>query len=598
MGRVGSHHFWVTGPRTRGVADGCGPLRTLPRSQGVSRLVRRGMATCGAVLALGLAFGSGEAQAAPTSTTSQCASGSCSLNVGGTFVWHATDGSASGQFTGSLVLFPRIAQASCTAVADADTSRPQTVPTSGGPPHPGLIVPFPFTAPGPGKPLAAYIDITTYHGPGTYTQTSLAHQTYVYPAGSQSVTAPADSPGASWSVTMDPDGSGHLTYSGPAQHNNPLAPPPTIQLSMSWTCDDTATPNGAAAAPVTPASSPASAAAPVPTSKGSGVNLWLVFVPVLGVLLMILFLVAMLRRRRRRPPLPCTCQVSFSVTGPTQIGVRDCARKDPWVITSGTLSAILTGHEIEGRNFKAIPVIECTGGGTAEITGVEWSVQQTHPWQLIVTFVAHVAVSCPDGTVTQTQQTVETAVELVSRACCGPDITEVYLKSINRSLDRLRLDRPLSSTYFMARWGIRMICRPFAPGTFNAFGCPSSWECADTVTIVGRCVDCYVPDNFLFGVMAGWVDIPVAELELMGWGAKLTKTHGAVVAGHVISEQLWLVGHAFGQSAHQNAISGRPYHLDRATLERSLRVAQSRDDCGVCQDSVGELFIDFSLEDW
>jgi hypothetical protein len=143
-----------------------------------------------------------------------------------------------------------------------------------------------------------------------------------------------------------------------------------------------------------------------------------------------------------------------------------------------------------------------------------------------------------------------------------------------------------------------MICRPFAPGTFNAFGCPSSFECADTVTIVGRCVDCYAPDNFLFGVMAGWVDIPVAEMEAMGWGAKLVKTGGQVVAGHVISEQLWLAGHAFGQSAHQNAHNGRPYHLDRTTLDQAMRLAQSREDCGVCQESVSELFIDFSLEDW
>jgi hypothetical protein len=566
------------------------------------------MAMLGAVLLLGLVFGSGEAQAAPTPTTNQCANGSCSLNVGGTFVWHDNKGSVSGKFAGSLVLFPRIAQASCTAVADADTSRPQTVPTPGGPPHPGLIVPFPFTAPGPGKPLAAYIDIASYHGPGTYTDASLAHQTYVYPAGSQFVTAPADSPGAGWSVTLDPDGSGHLTYSGPAQHTDPLVPPSPIQLSMSWNCDDMATPQSATPAPVTATTSPASAVPPPATSKGSGVNLWLVFVPVLGVLLVLLLLLALIRRRLllRPPPQPqpCTCQVTFSVTGPTQIGVRDCARRDPWVIDGGTLSAILTGHEIEGRNFKAVPVFECTGGGTTEITGVEWSVQQPHPWQLIVTFVAHVAVSCPDGTVTQTQQTGETAVELVSRACCGPDITEVYLRSINTSLDRLRLDPPLSSTYFMARWGIRMVCRPYDRGVFNAFGCPSSKECADTVTIVGRCVDCYVTDNFLFGVMAGWVDVSVATLEAMGWGAKLTKTIDlakadvGVVPGHVISEQLWLVGYAFGRSAHQNAASGRTYHLDRATLDQSLRVAPSRDDCGVCEESVSEFAIDFSSAGW
>jgi hypothetical protein len=552
---------------------------------------------------MGLAISSVQAQAAPTTTTNRCAGGSCSLNVGGTFAWHDPDGSVSGHFVGSLVLFPRITQASCTAAAAADSSRPQSVPTPGGPPHPGLIVPFPFTAPGPGKPLAAYIDIASYHGPGTYTNGSLAHQTYVYPSGIRSgiQTAPADSPEAAWSVTVDPDGSGHLTYSGPAENTGPLVPQPfAIQLSMSWTCDDTATPQGTALAPATPTPSTSSggASTPVHSSKGSGVSLWLVVVPVLAALLVILLLLGLWRTRRRPPRHPCTCQATFSVTGPTKIAVRDCARPKHWMIEGTTLAAILKGDGLEDRHFKAVPVIECTGGATGEITAVEWRVVQPHPWQLIVTFTAHVAVSCPDGTVTESQHTIETAVELVARPCCGPDITEVYLASINTSLDRLRRSPPLSSTYFMSRWGFRMICRPFAPGTFNAFGCPSSFECADTVTIVGRCVDCYAPDNFLFGVMAGWVDIPVAEMEAMGWGAKLVKTGGQVVAGHVISEQLWLAGHAFGQSAHQNAHNGRPYHLDRTTLDQAMRLAQSREDCGVCQESVSELFIDFSLEDW
>jgi len=333
------------------------------------------------------------------------------------------------------------------------------------------------------------------------------------------------------------------------------------------------------------------------------VNLWLVLVPVLGVLLALLLL-ALIRRRRVRTPQPCACQVTFSVTGPTQISVRDCARPKHWTIDGKTLSAILAAEGIEERNFKAVPVIECTGGATAEITGVEWSVTQSQNSQLIVTFVAHIAVHCPDGTVTESDQTVEASVTLGSRACCGPDITEVYMSSINRSLDKLRVDHPLSSTYFMARWGIDMICRPLPRGTFIPGGCPSSKECADTVTIVGRCVDCYVPDNFLFGVMAGWLDVPVAEMEAMGWGAKLTKTADltkvdvGVVPGHVISEQLWLAGHAFGQTAHQNARDGRPYHIDRVTLKQSLRAAQSRDDCGVCQESVSELSHDFAYAGW
>ncbi|HEY1989608.1 MAG TPA: hypothetical protein VGG43_09100 [Acidimicrobiales bacterium] len=119
------------------------------------------------------------------------------------------------------------------------------------------------------------------------------------------------------------------------------------------------------------------------------------------------------------------------------------------------------------------------------------------------------------------------------------------------------------------------------------------------MTIVGRCVDCYVPDNFLFGAVAGWLDLPVAEMEVMGWGAKLAKSSLEVLPGHVISEKLWNEGHALGLQAHTNHRAGRPCHLDGIALERALRVAQSRDDCRNCdQPATAPLFIDFGREPW
>ncbi|MGH9097755.1 MAG: hypothetical protein ACRDWB_10055, partial [Acidimicrobiales bacterium] len=132
-----------------------------------------------------------------TAPPAHCASGHCPLNIGGTFEWTDTATSVSGAFAGSLVTFPRIAQVTCAAGAAVDTSSPGAATAPGGAPHPGVIIPFPFTAPGPGKPLAAYIDITSYHGPGTYTNDSFAHQTYAHPAGLHYSTLPADNPGTS-----------------------------------------------------------------------------------------------------------------------------------------------------------------------------------------------------------------------------------------------------------------------------------------------------------------------------------------------------------------------------------------------------------------
>ncbi len=540
-------------------------------------------------------------QAAPPSTTSagRCASGPCPLNIGGTFAWRDNNTSVTGQFTGSLVLFPRIAQVPCAAGAAADTSRPPEINTPGGPLHPGLIVPFPFSAPGPGRPLAAYIDVAVYHGPGTYTNASFAHQTYAYPAGAHYQTSPTESPGTAWSITMAADGSGNLTYSGPAQDFGPVQ----INLSMSWKCNDGATPQVVGQNTVAPTTTqPGLLLPPRPQRTGypSTANVVLIVVSavLLVAILAILGLVFRTRRRQRRRP-PCDCQVAISVDGPSRIGVRDCARPAHWVITGHLAAEVLIADGIEGRHVTALLRAECTGGGTAEITSVAWTVQQTGADHLTITAHARILIHCQGGEVEETAATGQYVVTLVVHPCCGPDITDVFLATVNTSFDRLIANRPLSPTVFMIANGFRMICRPFAPGTFTPGGCPSSNECADTVTIVGRCVDCYVPDNFLFGAIAGWLDLPVAEMAVMGWGAKLTKSNLEVLPGHVISEKLWNEGHALGLQAHTNRQAGRPYHLDRVALERALRVSQSRDDCGNCdQPATAPFFIDFGKEPW
>jgi hypothetical protein len=248
---------------------------------------------------------------------------------------------------------------------------------------------------------------------------------------------------------------------------------------------------------------------------------------------------------------------------------------------------------------SAVLDAECTGGGTAEIASVTWSVRQTDAGHLAVTAEARVIVHCPREEEAETRATGQLVINLVSHPCCGPDITEAFLSTVNTTFDRLAADRPFSPTVFMVANGGRMICRPFKAGTFFPGGCPSTSQCADTVTVFGRCVDCYVPDNFLFGAIAGWLEIPVAEMEVMGWGAKLVKTDFAVVPGHVISDQLWNEGHTLGMRARDQHRHDRRYHLDGADLERALRVAQNRDDCGKCDQPAPRWFwTDFGREPW
>ena len=280
-------------------------------------------------------FGSVGAQAqtsTSTTTTGRCATGTCPLNIGGSFSWQDSVTSVSGQFTGSIIAFPHMIQAPCATAAGLDSSKGPA--TGAMAPHPGVIVPEPFTKPGPGKPLTAYISITGYHGPGTYTNAAFAHQTYVYPVGVNYATSPADDPDSSaWSFTMAADGSGHLTYSGPAQDTG-VGPKIQINLTMSWQCNDRATPVGVAqgAATTTTANLPGTTASGQPTNHRSHVNV-VAIVVVAVLLLAILGLVLRARRRQTRRP-PCRCSATISVSGPSQIGIRDCARagalEHPW----------------------------------------------------------------------------------------------------------------------------------------------------------------------------------------------------------------------------------------------------------------------------
>lgn len=63
-----------------------------------------------------------------------------------------------------------------------------------------------------------------------------------------------------------------------------------------------------------------------------------------------------------------------------------------------------------------------------------------------------------------------TRESLVAHQCCGSDITEAFLTTVNTTFDRLAADRPFSPTVFMAANGFRMICRPLAPSTFTPGG--------------------------------------------------------------------------------------------------------------------------------
>ncbi len=360
----------------------------------------------------------------------RCASGPCPLNIGGMFVWHDTDSTVSGRFAGSLVLLPRMEQVSCSAGADVDTSRPQTsVP--GGPPHPGLIIPYPLTTPGPGHPLTAFIDLTSYHGPGTYTNSSLGHQTYAYPAGVATgvQTSPVESPGAAWSVTMAADGSGSLTYSGSAENTGPLGPKVQINFTMSWQCDDTATPVGSAApAPVhhSPSTtSTSSAGLPLPPRPGSNGHLNGVSVLITAAGAALLLTVAVLgtlwwRRRRRRGPA-CSCSGHVVITGPANLKVCECSHLR-WrliVVTRSVVHLVASapdGRDAFARQYEAQLVTECEGAVELQPTIYDWTLQTTAT-SVVLSVVATQVGTCADGSTSVVTEQCTYPVALRPRPC-------------------------------------------------------------------------------------------------------------------------------------------------------------------------------------
>jgi hypothetical protein len=191
-------------------------------------------------------------------------------------------------------------------------------------------------------------------------------------------------------------------------------------------------------------------------------------------------------------------------------------------------------------------------------------------------------------------QTLEVAMTLVP--CCGPDITDGYINAINRIYSKLAKDLPFSSTAFMAKWGFRMIYRPLGQGVVFEDDCPSQ-GCSDTVTILGKCYDCFVGDNLLYGIVAGFLKLSFVELEAGGWAAKLAKNPS--IAPHLSSEELWRKGHDIGTKARERLENRQAYDFDRTMLANALHGAPERESCRPCRKKGPDsAFIDFSREAW
>jgi hypothetical protein len=464
-----------------------------PRCKAISRLC--GFATPAtvalAVLALDLLPAGAWAATSTPTPTGRCVSGPCPLNIGGSFSWQDNGTRVSGQFTGSLMALPVLAQVPCATIAGLDSSK---APTIGGlAPHPGLMVPEPVSAPGPGKPLRANIDIGVYHGPGTYTNASLAHPTYAYPAGSQYSTAPVEEADTAWSVTIEADGSGSLTYAGPAQGVAPVGPRPGLQLGqraqikfrMVWQCNDAATPVGAA--PIHQGTSTTTSEGlplpPVPGRNGHlpGVSVLLDVAVVVLVLAVIGVVGGWLwrrhRRRRRRPA--CTCSGHLVISGRNNLTVCECSHLS-WrliVVSRNAVHLVASapdGRDAFARQYEAQLITECEGAADLQPAVYDWALKATAV-SVVLEVTATQVGTCGDGSTCVVTEHATFPIGLRTRPCQVSVVIADHhgLLQVNHAAMRITCGEYDSIFDYGPSVTVRLL---------NIGGCPGVVECHTSAT--------------------------------------------------------------------------------------------------------------------
>jgi len=328
-----------------------------------------------------------------------------------------------------------------------------------------------------------------------------------------------------------------------------------------------------------------------PESSGGGNGLWIA-----GALVALGATIAtILKQVKKKPKADCQCTLTATISGPTQLHVPQCAKPKKWPMqTEPEFRALLDAGDGSARHYSVDVKRACTGGGQLDIDKIHWKADWKDDHHIMVNAVVETTRRCP-GEPDQIQSAIanlEVAIALTP--CCGPDITDQYVAAINRIYSKLAADWPLSTTVFMARWGARMIYRPYGHGKFFEDQCPSE-KCKDTVTMLGKCYDCFVGDNLLFGIVAGFLEISLLELEAGGWIAKLVKNPS--IGAHLASEELWRKGHDIGGKAKENHGKQKPHQFTREMLAQALQGVPEHEGCTPCQKPGPEqAFIDFSHE--
>lgn|GEM_PF-5396355 len=180
-----------------------------------------------------------------------------------------------------------------------------------------------------------------------------------------------------------------------------------------------------------------------------------------------------------------------------------------------------------------------------------------------------------------------------SRCCCGPDITDDFVRCLNEVIRRLATDYGDrgaldSGLNFLAVNGFRMVYRPIdGLGETGPGGCPCL-ACCDTVTILDVCVNAHFTGDLLFGLCAGWFEVNWGALTAGGNVAKWGHYPGLTMPDTSVATKLWEDGYDLGQRAwqaytsdHPDLAAARITRQDLAPILEHIRSAWRR-DCDPC----------------
>jgi len=319
----------------------------------------------------------------------------------------------------------------------------------------------------------------------------------------------------------------------------------------------------------------------------------------------------------RKPWKPrCRCACRAKIVGERVLYMGDDVT---WALEQGPGGTAQDGIQLVGtdngkppkqlRQWYACDIAEkCSGGGTISNWRQHWELGESARTHVALGVKITGQAACADGTTTEISCYDARIIQLLPH--CGPEITDQFIHGLNLTLRRLRVraekarrmgedirEQAIDFLFINGGW---IAFRPFAqryekgePPYWQPGACPSCPRCGATVTFLGTCIDNYIIDAYLYGVVCGFLGLSVGTMTNAGLVTKwldggLMK---AIFGGHHLNPETWngalpawQLGHPVGARAWSTP--GFTFNRNDTSLKQLAAASPHRDDCMPCSESV------------